>query len=83
MENTIKDLINNIDSGSLADAEEIFRNIMDIRAGESLEAYRQQVANGIFNDEDDEYAEYESDEGEDDEDFDLETEDLGDDDAEI
>jgi hypothetical protein len=48
MTDSIKDLINNIDNGSLADAEQIFNDIMDIKAGEALDAYRQQVASNMF-----------------------------------
>lgn len=77
MDKSVADLINSIDSGALADAEEMMKNIMDIRAGEALDAYRQQVANNIFNDPEEDYEEY------DDEDTDLEIEDLGDEDAEV
>lgn len=78
MDKSVADLINNIDSGTLADAEEIFKNIMDVRAGNALDVYRQQIANNIFNDAEEDYEEFESD----DEDH-FESEDLGDEDAEI
>ncbi len=77
MSNSVADLINNIENGTLAGAEEIFKDIMDVRAGTALDNYRQQVASNIFNDSEDESFD---DEDLDDEDF----EDLGDDeDADI
>ena len=38
MENSVTDLINNIESGTLADAEQVFNDIMDIKAGTALDA---------------------------------------------
>lgn len=78
MDKSLKDLINNIDSGTLADAEEIFNNIMDIRAGEALDTYRQQIANNIFNDSGEDHEEFESNEEDG-----VGPEDLGDEDAEV
>lgn len=49
MENGVTDLINNIESGTLADAEQVFNDIMDIKAGNALDAYRQQIAMNVFN----------------------------------
>ena len=48
--NGISDLINNIENGTFADAEEVFNNIMDLKAGEHLDQMRQDMAAGIFND---------------------------------
>lgn len=79
MDKSVADLINNIDNGTLADAEEIFKNIMDVRAGTALDNYRQQVADNIFNGSDEDF-------DDDEENFDDqdELEDLGDDeDADI
>ncbi|NBO69853.1 hypothetical protein EBV26_05115 [bacterium] len=82
MTQSVADLINNIENGTLADAEEIFKGIMDVRAGNALDAYRQEVANNIFNGGDEESLD---DEGLDDdnEDLDLEPEDSGEDDADV
>lgn len=57
----INDLINNIESGTLADAEDIFNDIMDLKAGEQLDQMRQDVAAGIFNEpsDEDEFDHYE------------------------
>jgi hypothetical protein len=49
MENNVTDLINNIESGTLADAEQVFNGLMDIKAGNALDAYRQQIAMNVFN----------------------------------
>jgi hypothetical protein len=49
MENNVADLINNIESGTLADAEQVFNGLMDIKAGNALDAYRQQIAMNVFN----------------------------------
>lgn len=49
MENSVADLINNIESGTLADAEQVFNGLMDIKAGTALDAYRQQIAMNVFN----------------------------------
>lgn len=80
MNNGVTDLINNIENGTLADAEQVFKDIMDVKAGNALDAYRQQIAANVFNDEP---ADVEGDES--DEDFDDESEEdfSGEDDAEI
>lgn len=79
----ISDLINNIENGTFADAEQVFNDIMDLKAGEHLDQMRQDMATGIFNDtpdEADEFDHYEvTDEG-DDEYGELETEDQDDED---
>lgn len=79
----ISDLINNIENGTFADAEQVFNDIMDLKAGEHLDQMRQDMATGIFNDtpdEADEFDHYEvTDEG-DDEYGELETEDQEDED---
>ena len=49
METNVTDLINNIESGTLADAEQVFNGLMDIKAGNALDAYRQQIAMNVFN----------------------------------
>ncbi len=82
MDKSVADLINNIENGTLADAEEIFKDIMDVRAGNALDSYRQQVANNIFNGGEEESFDDE-DLDDDNEDLDLEPEDSGEDDAEI
>lgn len=46
----ISDLINNIENGTFADAEQVFNDIMDLKAGEHLDQMRQDMAAGIFND---------------------------------
>ena len=48
--NGISDLINNIENGTFADAEQVFNDIMDLKAGEHLDQMRQDMAAGIFND---------------------------------
>ena len=79
MENNVADLINNIESGTLADAEQVFNGLMDIKAGTALDAYRQQIAMNIFNGQ----------ESEPEEDFDADSQDdseddfTGEDDAEV
>ena len=79
MENSVADLINNIESGTLADAEQVFNGLMDIKAGTALDAYRQQIAMNVFNGQ----------ESEPEEDFDTDVEDdseedfTGEDDAEV
>lgn len=79
MENSVTDLINNIESGTLADAEQVFNGLMDIKAGTALDAYRQQIAMNVFNGQ----------ESEPEEDFDTDVEDeseedfTGEDDAEV
>jgi hypothetical protein len=79
MENNVADLINNIENGTLADAEQVFNDLMDIKAGAALDAYRQQIAMNVFNGQESE-PEEESDtdvEDESEEDF------TGEDDAEV
>ena len=49
METNVTDLINNIESGTLADAEQVFNGLMDIKAGNALDAYRQQITMNVFN----------------------------------
>ena len=49
MENNVVDLINSIESGTLADAEQVFNDIMDIKAGQALDAYRAVIAGNVFN----------------------------------
>ena len=79
MENNVADLINNIENGTLADAEQVFNDLMDIKAGTALDAYRQQIAMNVFNGQ----------ESEPEEDFDTDVEDeseedfTGEDDAEV
>lgn len=79
MENGVTDLINNIESGTLADAEQVFNDIMDIKAGNALDAYRQQIAMNVFNGQ----------ESESEEEFDTDAQDeaeedfTGEDDAEV
>ena len=79
----ISELINNIENGTFADAEQVFNDIMDLKAGEHLDQMRQDMANGIFNDtpdDADEFDHYEiTDEG-DDEYGELEIEDQDDED---
>ena len=79
MTQSVADLINNIENGTLADAEQVFNDIMDVKAGTALDAYRQQIAMNVFNDPED----VDSDES--DNDFDDESEEdfSGEDDAEI
>ena len=79
MENNVADLINNIESGTLADAEQVFNGLMDIKAGTALDAYRQQIAMNIFNGQESE-PEEESDTGSQD---DSEEDFTGEDDAEV
>jgi hypothetical protein len=79
MENSVTDLINNIESGTLADAEQVFNGIMDIKAGTALDAYRQQIAMNVFNGQ-----ESEPEEESDTDDADESEEDFtGEDDAEV
>ncbi len=79
MTQSVADLINNIENGTLADAEQVFNDIMDIKAGTALDAYRQQIAMKVFNDQ----------ESEPEEEFDTDVEDeseedfTGEDDAEV
>lgn len=79
MSNGVADLINNIENGTLADAEQVFNDLMDIKAGNALDAYRQQIAANVFNaPEDVDSEEFDNDfEDESEEDF------SGEDDAEI
>ena len=79
MNNGVADLINNIENGTLADAEQVFNDLMDIKAGNALDAYRQQIAANVFNGpEDVDSEEFDNDfEDESEEDF------SGEDDAEI
>jgi hypothetical protein len=49
MENNVADLINNIESGTLANAEQVFNDLMDMKAGAALDAYREQIAMNVFN----------------------------------
>lgn len=82
MSDSIKNLINNIDNGSLADAEEIFNNIMDLKAGEALDAYRQHVATNMFGGE--EVDEYEDEDAADDSEEDsIEDDFSGDEDEDV
>jgi hypothetical protein len=46
---SVADLINNIENGTLADAEQVFKDIMDVKAGNALNTYRQEIATNIFN----------------------------------
>ena len=46
----ISDLINNIENGTFADAEQVFNDIMDLKAGEQLDQMRQDMTAGIYND---------------------------------
>ena len=65
MERSVADLTNNIDNGTLADAQQVFNDIMDLKAGEALDSYRQQVAANMFGGEqdfDDEESDDDSDE---------------------
>ena len=75
---SVADLINNIENGTLADAEQVFKDIMDVKAGNALDAYRQEIATNVFNNPEDldDESEYDSDD-ESEEDF------SGEDDAEI
>ncbi len=79
MTQSVADLINNIENGTLADAEQVFNDIMDIKAGTALDAYRQQIAMNVFNDQESEPEEdFDTDvENESEEDF------TGEDDAEV
>ena len=70
MNDSVADLINNIESGTLADAEQVFNDLMDIKAGTALDAYRQQIAMNVFNGQ----------ESEPEEDFDTDFEDESDED---
>ena len=70
MNDSVADLINNIESGTLADAEQVFNGLMDIKAGTALDAYRQQIAMNVFNGQ----------ESEPEEDFDTDFEDESDED---
>ena len=70
MNDSVADLINNIESGTLADAEQVFNDIMDIKAGTALDAYRQKIAMNVFNGQ----------ESEPEEDFDTDFEDESDED---
>ena len=49
MENNVADIINNIESGTLANAEQVFNDLMDMKAGAALDAYREQIAMNVFN----------------------------------
>lgn len=82
MTQSVADLINNIENGTLADAEQVFKDIMDVKAGNALDAYRQEIAANVFNNVSDEDV---SDEDDSDEGFDVESEEdfSGEDDAEI
>lgn len=82
MTQSVADLINNIENGTLADAEQVFKDIMDVKAGSALDAYRQEIAANVFNNEDEADT---PDEDDSDEAFDDESEEdiSGDDDAEI
>ena len=70
MNDSVADLINNIESGTLADAEQVFNGLMDIKAGTALDEYRQQIAMNVFNGQ----------ESEPEEDFDTDFEDESDED---
>lgn len=79
MTHSVADLINNIENGTLADAEQVFNDIMDLKAGAALDAYRQQVATNMFGDPE------ELEDEESDNDFDDESEEdfSGEDDADV
>lgn len=78
MENNVADLINSIESGTLADAEQVFNDIMDIKAGQALDAYRAVIAGNVFNGQESEPEESDTDtQDESDEDF------TGEEDAEV
>lgn len=79
MTHSVADLINNIENGTLADAEQVFNDIMDLKAGAALDAYRQQVATNMFGDPE------QLEDEESDNDFDDESEEdfSGEDDADI
>lgn len=82
MTQSVADLINNIENGTLADAEQVFKDIMDVKAGSALDAYRQEIAANVFNNEGEADT---PDEDDSDEAFEDESEEdiSGDDDAEI
>ena len=44
----ITDLINNIENGTLADAEQVFNDIMDLKAGEFVNARRDEMTARAF-----------------------------------
>ena len=54
MDNTevIKNLINNIESGSMTDAGEDFNTALNAKIGDILSARREEIANTVFNNED-------------------------------
>lgn len=51
MDNNISDMINSIESGTFADAEKIFNDVMDLKVGQQLDQMRQDMAATIFGDE--------------------------------
>lgn len=53
MNDNIKNMINSIEDGTFADAERIFNDVMDLKAGQHLDQMRQDLAAGIFNDDTD------------------------------
>ena len=77
---SVADLINNIENGTLADAEQVFKDIMDVKAGNALNTYRQEIATNIFNGGEEDLGVEDSDEDFDDESLDDIS---GEDDAEI
>ena len=78
MTQSVVDLINNIENGTLADAEQVFNDIMDLKAGAALDAHRETVASNMFDDPQDD----EDDQFEDDSEDDT-LEDAGEDDADL
>lgn len=79
MENNVADLINNIESGTLADAEQVFNDLMDMKAGNALDAYREQIAMNVFNGQESEPEEESDTDAEDESEKDF----TGEDDAEV
>jgi hypothetical protein len=59
----IETLINNIENSTLNDAEEIFNDIMDLKAGETISARREEIAAGVFNTDDQDLEEFEETDG--------------------
>jgi hypothetical protein len=47
---SVADLINNIENGTLSDAEQVFNDIMDLKAGQAIDAYREKIASDVFGD---------------------------------
>jgi hypothetical protein len=78
---SVADLINNIENGTLSDAEQVFNDIMDLKAGQAIDAYREKIASGIFGDSQ-EFESEDSDENFEDE-QDLEDDFAGDEDEDV